>query len=106
MAGTIRIGSQTWTAAGWLFDFVLTELAALVQTTELAGELRGIVAENLGWLAVDDLPPTQHDELLNTLQGPFLARVDDDLPGDLTPVNRSSVMSYLREHVELGVPDS
>lgn len=56
MAGTIevRLGEQ-WTAASWLFDWVLLHVASEVSDLEFAGHLHGIVDENLGFLSLPEV---------------------------------------------------
>jgi hypothetical protein len=81
MAGTIecRAGVR-WSAASWLFDWVLRELAAQVSNAELAGQLIGIADENLGWLDLRELPADQRAELERVFRSGELQRSARVLP--------------------------
>src|SRR4051794_10616309 len=55
MAGTVSLrDGKRWSAAGWLFDWVVQFLADNVEEPGLRSELRQIVDENLGWLGLGD----------------------------------------------------
>jgi len=76
MAGTIEVGPDSrWSAASWLFDWVLRSIALEVNDAELAGELVGIVDENIGWLSLDELSQTQQKAVRAVIQdGDFAHR--------------------------------
>ena len=77
MSGTISFSQTTrWSAASWLFDWVLTYLAETVEDAELSAELTGIVGENLGWLGLDDFTDDQRAVLLRILGGGLRARAE------------------------------
>ena len=63
MAGTIEIRPGVrWSAAGWLFDWVLSTAASEISDAEFAGKLREIVDENLGFLALSEITGDQRSE--------------------------------------------
>jgi hypothetical protein len=95
MAGTVVLTrGQRWSAASWLFDWLLTTVAKEVTDVELAGELTGLVDENLGWLSLKDLPPTQSDEVIKILRTSILPIAISSLPSQLP--NREEVLEHLR----------
>jgi hypothetical protein len=69
MSGTISLSpSGRWSAASWLFDWVLKTVATTVGDAELATELTGIVDENIGWLGLDDLTAVQGDKVRRAIR--------------------------------------
>ncbi|WP_331527557.1 hypothetical protein [Nocardioides sp.] len=66
MAATIEVRpGQRWTAASWLFDWVLSHVASEVGDAELAGHLRGIVGENLGFLSLSEVTEAQRSQSMD-----------------------------------------
>src|SRR5262249_22067424 len=70
MAGTIEVGPDVkWSAAGRLFDWVLSQVASEGSDAELAGHLRGIVGENLGYLSLPEVEAQQRTQFRDAVQG-------------------------------------
>lgn len=72
VAGTIFLSTDSldgdaWSAAGWLFDFVITRLAGAVEDERLAARLAEIVDEHSGALAFADLGRAEQIETLSCL---------------------------------------
>ena len=84
MSGTISLSPTIcWSAASWLFDWVLTSLAETVEDAELSAELTGVVGENLGWLGLDDLKDNQRTELLLILGDGLRAKAERAFPAGM-----------------------
>jgi hypothetical protein len=100
MAGTIEISSVSrWSAASWLFDWVLRSIAATTNDPKLAAELLEIVEENLGWLTVGDLEAVQKDVFFKAVSNSLLVKADAELPDGLP--DRQGVVELLRELVDI-----
>ena len=82
-----------WSAAGWLFDFVIRQVARSVESPALGARLDEIEAENLGCLALRELTSSEQAEVLSVLGSGFVARADQVLPKDLA--RRSEVLEHL-----------
>jgi hypothetical protein len=96
VAGTIELQpGARWSAASWLFDWVLRSLAALVGDLELSAELVGIVDENLGWFDLGELPARQRAEVEEMLRSGRLADAAEQLPTNLT--DREAVLQHIRD---------
>lgn len=81
MSGTISFSPVArWSAASWLFDWVLKAIAGAVEDTELAAELTGIVDENIGWLALGDLPNDQSADVRRTIRESLRTAAERELP--------------------------
>ncbi len=99
MSGTIAISPENrWSAAGWLFDWTLEFLADTSANAEVAANLREIVAENLGWLGLDDYGPKIAADLREVIRHQLVAGADQRLPH--TVPDRPAVIELLRELAE------
>jgi hypothetical protein len=64
MAGSIEVDGQLWTAASWLFDWVLNRIVDDAEVDQyVAVMVREIVDENLGWFSLRDLDPADRPVL-------------------------------------------
>jgi hypothetical protein len=96
MSGTIEISpQQRWSAAGWLFDWTVRYLAEHVSDPTLAGGLREIVDDNLGWLGLDDFGAVAKRELISIITGQLVPAAQAQLPETLA--DRQSVIALLQE---------
>jgi hypothetical protein len=96
MSGTIALSPTVrWSAASWLFDWVLNTLAEAVGDTELAAELTGVVGENLGWLGIDGLPGEQSVAVLRVLRGGLRSKAERSFPA--TMPGREDALRHLDE---------
>ncbi len=85
MSGTVEVSAGTrWSAASWLFDWVLMSTASMTSDPKLATQLSEIVEENLGWVSLSDLASAQRDEFRRVVSGDLLMKAHGDLPADLT----------------------
>jgi hypothetical protein len=100
MAGTIEIERNVrWSAASWLFDWVVQSLAAVLPGSEAAARLNEIVDEHLGWLALDDLPLADRVVLRDSMCRDLLDHAERQLPANLA--GRERVLDSLKELVQL-----
>jgi hypothetical protein len=99
MSGTVAVGPEVhWSAAGWLFDWVVEFLADEVADPEVAADLREIVAANLGWLGLDDYGPEAGAQLRKAVRSRLLPAAEERLPETLP--SRPEVIALLRELVD------
>jgi hypothetical protein len=100
MAGSIEVKRDVrWSAASWLFDWVVRTLAEAVRPSDTAAVLDEIVDENLGWLGLADLSVPDGALLREVICRSLLDSAEKELPADLA--GRDGVLSGLRELVEL-----
>ena len=98
MAGTVSLSSDVrWSAASWLFDWVLKTIAHNVNDRELAASIIGIADENLGWLSLEELSDAEREEISRVAQESLMKIAEQDLPESLE--NRAEVLDHLRELV-------
>jgi hypothetical protein len=94
MSGSIRVSGETWSAATWLFDWILAQLASSTDDPTLEGLLREITEENLSWLAVNELPRSHEQHILHWLREKLLNSASDQLPQSMT--GREGALAHLR----------
>jgi hypothetical protein len=98
--GTIEVQRNVrWSCAGWLFRWVLETLAAVVPASETSAKLREVIDENLGWLALDDLPLPERTKLRESIYSDLLAQAEDYLPADYE--GREGALNLVRELAQL-----
>lgn len=98
LSGTIAItAGDHWSAAGWLFDWVLEFLAQEIKSEEAASSLREVVNENLGWLDISDFRPEDAEELRQVIAEELLAAANAQLPRSMS--GRSDAIALLAELV-------
>ena len=96
MAGTIAVTPDTrWSAATWLFDWIVMFLADHVEEPKLQAALREIVDENLGWLRLSDFGPEAERELRNLLGTRLVGEADSTFSE--TMPNRADAIAYLQQ---------
>ena len=84
MSGTISFSSTTrWSAASWLFDWVLRTVADGAEDAELAAELTGIVSENIGWLALGDLTNDQQADVRRKIRERIRIAAERGFPANM-----------------------
>lgn len=95
MSGTISFSSDVrWSAASWLFDWVLRTLARDTQDTELSASLTGLVDENIGWFSLDELTPDQQAEVRRIIRDSLLGTAEREFPDAM--LGRAAALSLLR----------
>jgi hypothetical protein len=99
MAGTVFVGDQLWSAAGWLFDFVVAQVADSVSSPALSSRLREILDEHLGALALNDLSFDDRSEVLYALGNGLQDRAAAALPTELP--SRDAVLAHIADLVAL-----
>lgn len=100
MSGTISLSAEIrWSAASWLFDWVLESLAGAVEDAELAGELRSIVDENIGWLGLNDLKRGQVDEIREIFRGTLRLLADQTFP--IAMAGREDALRHVDELIRM-----
>ncbi len=96
MAGTVSLSPDVrWSAASWLFDWVLRDIARDTDDVELAGHLTGVVGENLGWFGLDDITPRQRREVRRIITEHLVDDANKNLPADLP--GRPETLALLSE---------
>jgi hypothetical protein len=81
MAGTIFLASDlsvelSWSAASWLFDNVIEQLADAAGSPKLQASLNEIVEQRLGSLTLSDYGPSDRRLLLDLLRGDVRDRIE------------------------------
>lgn len=111
MAGTVKSPEgQLWTAASWLFDWVVREVASELSDRELAARLQDIADNNLGWLGLAEFTDEQTKQILEVIRSSLLPAAQRGLPQEIkdrdralehiqTLVDLSSDLSVLDDHV-------
>jgi hypothetical protein len=100
MSGTISFSPAVrWSAASWLFDWVLKSVAGTVQDAELAAELIGIVDENIGWFALDDLADDQSADVRRVICDSLKAAAEQGLPD--TMAGRTDVLKHIDDLIRI-----
>lgn len=100
MSGTISFSPDArWSAASWLFDWVLKTVAGRVDDAELAAELSKIADDNVGWLGLDDLPSDQSADVRRTIRESLRSAAEQGLPSTLT--GRDDTLNHLDDLVRL-----
>ncbi|MFK0158757.1 hypothetical protein ACIQVL_44245 [Streptomyces sp. NPDC090499] len=80
MAGMVDLsGRGYWTGPSWLFDWVVSGIAELVESGELATRLREIVELNLGLLDLGDFEDRASQEILDILASRILPVAEERL---------------------------
>ncbi len=96
MAGIIALTSSTrWTAASWLFDWTLNELAINLNDHTAVAHLREIIDNNLGWLDLGDLSPDVRSQILHYMQTELVVQAKQKFPATIP--ERDAVMELLQE---------
>jgi hypothetical protein len=104
MAGSIKVdessGEPLWSAASWLFDWVLNRLVDDAEVDQhLAAMVREIVDENLGWFSLRDLGPVDRSIVRSWLADRLVEDADAKLPAALA--QRDEVLLYLADLARL-----
>lgn len=106
MAGDISFSPDVWwSAASWLFDWVLRDIAYGTSDVELVGHLNGIVGENLGWFGLDDITPGQRREVHRIIAERLVSDADREFPADMP--GRQGALGLLKDLVAIasGAPE-
>jgi len=83
-----------WTAAGWLFDWAMSDIARRTSDVGLAGHLNLIVDEHLGYFGLDDITPSQRREVRGIAEH-LVDDADQQFPVEMA--RRPQVLAHLRE---------
>jgi hypothetical protein len=84
VSGDISFSANVrWSAASWLFDWALRDIANGTHDVELAGHLNGIVGEHLGWFGLDDITPGQRHEVHRIIAERLVSDADRNFPADM-----------------------
>jgi hypothetical protein len=104
VAGTVLVldtaGRETlWSAAGWLFDLVVLQLAQSVSSETLRVRLMEIEEQNLGALVLADFEESDRVQLLDAIRRELIDRIDRVLPADFP--GRASALPHVKQLVDL-----
>jgi hypothetical protein len=103
MAGSIEIDGKLWTAASWLFRWVLNRIVENVNVGPVGeATLEGILDENLGWLSVDDLEPEYRSTVRKWIAENLVADAHAVIPLDLA-IDRGAVLAHLDSLARMAV---
>jgi len=90
MAGTfVAAGGQRWSAASWLFYWILRKLASHVSDPDLAAKLRDVDDNNLGWFSLQDCSVLQREQVLAVVCTSLVATAERDF--QTVMVNRENL---------------
>jgi hypothetical protein len=97
VAGSIEVHGELWTAASWLFRWVVTRIADEASVSEdVRVTLQEIVDENLGWLSIDDLRPHQRVVVARWLKDCLVTDADARWP-DGSEFDKAAALRHLGE---------
>lgn len=100
MSGTISFSpAGRWSAASWLFDWVLSAIAATVEDAGLAAELTEIVGENIVWLSLEDLTDEQNADMRRAIRESIGIAAERGLPVGIS--GREDVLRHLNDLILL-----
>ncbi|HSY15742.1 MAG TPA: hypothetical protein VK816_07135 [Jatrophihabitantaceae bacterium] len=99
MSGSVRVDGKIWSAATWLFDWTLAQLASSIDDVMLSNLLREITEQNTGWSPVDELPPSQQQYVVRWLGERLVTSASDQLPYSMA--GREGVLAHLQELADL-----
>ncbi|WP_406051550.1 hypothetical protein [Kribbella sp. NBC_00889] len=104
MAGSMKVDGKLWTAASWLFRWVVSSVADNAGLDpDGQATLREIVDENLGWLSIDDLEPARRSIVRDWISERLVADADARLPVDLE-ADRGATLTHLGELARMTLP--
>jgi hypothetical protein len=96
MSGTISLSSDArWSAASWLFDWVLRTLARNIKDAELSAFFTGLIGENIGWLSFDELTPHQQAEVRLAIRDSLIGTAEREFPEAMA--GREGALGLLRD---------
>jgi hypothetical protein len=100
MSGTIALSPDTrWSAAGWLFDWIVRFLVQQVGDPGVSANLQEVIDENLGWVDVAALPTGARRTIVEKLEHELVPAAERELPPTLP--ERQRVLDHIRELSEL-----
>jgi hypothetical protein len=104
MTGTLSLSSDLrWSAASWLFDWVLGKIARDIKDVELSAAINGVVGENLGWFSLDELTEEQQSEIQQILRESVMTAADrefpDTMPGRKDALNHLTDLAAMSAHL-------
>ena len=84
VSGAVNVSAGVrWSAASWLFDWALKDIAQGTGDVELAGHVTGVVDEQLGWFGLDDIAPGQRREIRRIITERLADDAEREFPADL-----------------------
>jgi hypothetical protein len=96
LAGTLSLSAERrWSAASWLFYWVLRELAQEAMDPDLTERINEVIDENLGWFSLEDLSEKQQMQTQHVLRDSLVDSANrefsDTMPG------RKEAIDHLRD---------
>lgn len=107
MAADIYFTSEEyWSVTGGLFDLVLEEIARMVTSTSLSGELIFTVENNFGVIALEQLSDADQLEFLHAITNGMRNNVLAEIPADnairhLTTARLDDLVEMAERQLEL-----
>jgi hypothetical protein len=100
MSGTIAIqNDRRWSAASWVFDWVVNLLADRIDDQDLVQTLHEVIEENLGWVDLESLPREWQRQIIEIIRDELVPASEGRLPRSLP--NRDEIMNHLRSLAEM-----
>jgi hypothetical protein len=100
MAGTIAVRhDRRWSAASWLFEWVVDFVAKQLGDDADADQLREVIEENLGWVDLSSFAPEVRARIGESIRHQLVPAAEAELPSSLP--NRQQVVKHLEELAEL-----
>lgn len=100
MAGLIEFDeNHWWSAASWVFNWVLEVIARNTTDPKLADHLRFIMENNFGGLFLEQLSPRHRQEFLRVMDQTLVPYSEANLPADM--LYREDMIDYLQDLVDL-----
>lgn len=96
MSGTISLSAGSrWSAASWLFDWVVRFLAREAEDPDVADELREAVDENLGWVDLASFPARIQQVIFEKIRYALVPAAEAELSSAIP--NRQGVIDTIQE---------
>jgi hypothetical protein len=100
MAGTFVVAEgQRWSAASWLFYWILRTIASHVDDPDLAAKFREIDDNNLGWFSLQDCSTAQRQRIVAILCSSLVPAAEREFRAEL--VSRDRLLVHLRALISL-----
>jgi hypothetical protein len=69
----------SWSGPSWLFDWIVDNIADVIDDPPLAAELKEVVEHNIGFIGVNDFPPSQWARVVDVIRNRIVPIAERDL---------------------------
>lgn len=103
MAGTfVSANGQRWSAASWLFSWILRTIAGTIDDAELSAKLREIDGNNLGWFSLQDCSSSQRQQISAVICTSLVAAAEQEFRVlMIRPENLERITAHLQALVAI-----